>query len=137
MVLVSRMGSKQDTQIVEFIVLLGVVNGFLYSLKFNPVNAFMNEVGASVTELIVTLTPQYSNVLLLLLQLLPAIVLIVSVIVIYRLGGATAITAVAFGFGCGYFALSDLVISILCLIIGLLLGLYSVKSDRLPIKKRR
>jgi hypothetical protein len=129
------MGSKKDTQIIEFIVILGVVNGFLYSLKFNPVNAFMNEVEASVSELIVTLTPNYSNVLLLLLQLLPAIMLIVSVIVIYRLGGATAITGVAFGFGCGYFFLSNLIISILCLIIGLLLGLYSVKSSKLRLKK--
>ena len=129
------MGAKKDTQIVEFIVLLGVVNGFLYSLKFNPVNAFMGEVGASLSQLIVTLTPGFSGVLLLLLQLLPAIVLVVSVIYIYRLGGATAITAVAFGFGCGYFILSDTLIGLLCLIIALLLGLYSVKSQKLRLKK--
>lgn len=137
MVTVSWMGSKKDTQIVEFIVLLGVVNGFLYSLKFNPVNAFMSEVVAGITQLITTLTPSLSGILLLILQLLPAIVLIVSVIYIYRLGKATAITAVAFGFGCGYFLLSDLAISLLLLVIGVLLGLYSVKSSRLPIKKRR
>jgi len=63
-------------------------------------------------------------------------VLIVSVVYIYRLGKATAITAVAFGFGCGYFLLSDVLIALLCLIVALLLGLYSVKSDRLPIKRR-
>ncbi len=137
MVTVSWMGAKKDTQIVEFIVLLGVVNGFLYSLKFNPVNAFMSEVTSSLSALIVALAPGFSGILLLLLQLLPAIVLIVSVIYIFRLGGATAITAVAFGFGCGYFLLSDLLIGLLCLIVGLLIGLYSVKSDRLPIKKRR
>ncbi len=130
------MGAKKDARIVEMIVLLGVVNGFLYSLKFNPVNAFMGEVSAGVAQLIATLAPGFSGLLLLLLQLLPAIVLIVSVIYIYRLGGATAITAVAFGFGCGYFVLSDLLISLLCLIVGLLLGLYSVKSSRLPVKKR-
>lgn len=129
------MGAKKDTQIVEFIVLLGVVNGFLYSLKFNPVNAFMGEVGTGLSQLIVTLTPGFSGVLLLLLQLLPAIVLIVSVIYIYRLGGATAITAVAFGFGCGYFLLSDMLIGLLCLIIAVLLGLYSVKSQKLRLKK--
>jgi hypothetical protein len=130
------MGSKKDTQIVEFIVLLGVVNGFLYSLKFNPVNAFMGEVAVGVSQLIVTLAPGFSGILLLLLQLLPAIVLVVSVVYIYRLGGATAITAVAFGFGCGYFILSDMLIGLLCLIIGLLLGLYSVKSSKLPVKRR-
>jgi hypothetical protein len=129
------MGAKKDARIVESIVLLGVVNGFLYSLKFNPVNAFMSEVTAGLTSLITTLTPGFSGIFLLLLQLLPAIVLIVSVVYIFRLGGATAITAVAFGFGCGYFLLSDLLISLLCLIIGLLLGLYSVKSSRLPVKK--
>ncbi len=129
------MGAKKDTQIVEFIVLLGVLNGFLYSLKFNPVNAFMGEVGASLTQLIVTLTPGFSGVLLLLLQLLPAIVLVVSVVYIYRLGGSTAITGVAFGFGCGYFILSNMLVGLLCLIIALLLGLYSVKSQKLRLKK--
>jgi hypothetical protein len=131
------MGAKKDTRIVECIVLLGVVNGFLYSLKFNPVNAFMSEVTASVSELIVTLAPGLSGILLLILQLLPAIVLIVSVVYVFRLGGATAITAVAFGFGCGYFIMSDMVIGILCLIIGLLLGLYSVKSGKLSLKNYR
>jgi hypothetical protein len=130
------MGSKKDTRIVESIVLLGVVNGFLYSLKFNPVSAFMGEVASGISQLIVTLTPGFSGLLLLLLQLLPAIVLVVSVVYVYRLGGATAITAVAFGFGCGYFILSDTLIGLLCLIIGLLLGLYSVKSRRLPLRKR-
>ena len=136
MLTVSRMGAKKDTQIVEFIVLLGVVNGFLYSLKFNPVNAFFNEVTFSVSALIAALAPGFSGILILLLQLLPAIVLIVSVVYIYRLGKATAITAVAFGFACGYFLLSDVLIALLCLIVALLLGLYSVKSDRLPIKRR-
>jgi hypothetical protein len=131
------MGAKKDTRIVECIVLLGVVNGFLYSLKFNPVNAFMGEVTASATALITTLTPGLSGIFLFILQLLPAIVLIVSVVYVFRLGGATAITAVAFGFGCGYFLLSDTLIALLCLIIGLLLGLYSVKSDKLSLKKYR
>jgi hypothetical protein len=130
------MGANKDTRIVECIVLLGVVNGFLYSLKFNPVNAFMREVTDSISQLIATLAPGLSGILLLILQLLPAIVLIVSVVYVYRLGGPTAITAVAFGFGCGYFLLSDTLIGLLCLIIGLLLGLYSVKSSRLPLKKR-
>ena len=131
------MGAKKDTRIVECIVLLGVVNGFLYSLKFNPVNAFMSEVATSASELITTLTPGLSGILLLILQLLPALVLIISVVYVFRLGGATAITAVAFGFGCGYFLLSDILIALLCLIIGLLLGLYSVKSSRLSLKKYR
>jgi uncharacterized membrane protein len=131
------MGARKDTRIVECIVLLGVVNGFLYSLKFNPVNAFMNEVMAGASALVTALSPGLSGIFLLMLQLLPAIVLIVSVVYVFRLGGATAITAVAFGFGCGYFVLSDALIALLCLIIGLLLGLYSVKSGKLSLKKYR
>jgi hypothetical protein len=131
------MGAKKDTRIVECIVLLGVVNGFLYSLKFNPVNAFMGEVTAGASTLVTALTPGMSGIFLLILQLLPAVVLIVSVVYVYRLGGATAITAVAFGFGCGYFLLSSLTISLICLTIGLLLGLYSVKSGKLSLKKYR
>lgn len=30
------MSGKKDSRIVESIVLLGILNGFLYSLKFNP-----------------------------------------------------------------------------------------------------
>ncbi len=131
------MGAKKDTRIVESIVLLGVVNGFLYSLKFNPMSAFMGEVATGASALVSALTPGFSGMFLLILQLLPAVVLIVSVIYVFRLGGATAITAVAFGFGCGYFILSDTLIGLLCLIIGLLLGLYSVKSDRLNLRKHR
>ncbi len=137
MVTVSWMGAKKDTRIVECIVLLGVANGFLYSLKFNPVNAFMGEVTAGFSQLVAAVAPGMSGIILLALGLLPAIVLIVSVVYVFRLGGATAITAVAFGFGCGYFLLSDTLIAMLCLIIGLLLGLYSVKSDRLNFKKYR
>jgi len=59
MVTVSRMGAKKDTRIVEFIVLLGVVNGFLYSLKFNPVNAFFNEVTSSVSAIIAAIAPGF------------------------------------------------------------------------------
>jgi len=131
------MGAKKDTRIVESIVLLGVVNGFLYSLKFNPVNAFMSEVASGVSSLIRDLSPSsLAGILLLLLQLLPAILLIISVIYVFRLGGATAITAVGFGFGCGYFILSSLIIGLICLAIGLILGLYSVKSQKLPLRKR-
>jgi hypothetical protein len=130
------MGSKKETRIVESIVLLGVVNGFLYSLKFNPVNAFMSEVTTSLSTLITDLAPaSTSSILLLLLQLLPAILLVISIIYVFRLGGTTAITAVAFGFGCGYFILSSLVLGLICLAIGLLLGLYSVKSSKLQLKK--
>jgi len=135
--ILDAMGTKKDTRIVESIVILGVVNGFLYSLKFNPVNAFMGEVTASASAVITALTPGLSGIFLLILQLLPAIVLIVSVVYVFRLGGAIAITAVAFGFGCGYFILSDTLIGLLCLIIGLLLGLYSVKSSKLSLKKYR
>lgn len=129
------MGAKKDTRIVESIVLLGVVNGFLYSLKFNPVSAFLGEVTASVAAVVAALAPDQAGVLLIALQVLPALVLIASVVYVYRLGGAAAITAVAFGFGCGYFALSDPAIGAICLAAGLLLGLYSVKSERLPIKR--
>jgi hypothetical protein len=131
------MGSKKDTRIVESIVLLGVVNGFLYSLKFNPVNAFMGEVASSVASLITDLSPpSLAGILLLLLQLMPAILLVISVIYVFRLGGATAIMAVGFGFGCGYFILSSLIMGLICLAIGLILGLYSVKSQKLPLRKR-
>src|SRR5208337_4852562 len=128
------MGGKKDTRIVESIVLLGVVNGFLYSLKFNPVNVFMSQVATSVASLITDLSPpSLTGILLLLLQLLPAILLVISVIYVFRLGGATAITAVGFGFGCGYFILSSLIVGLVCLVIGLILGLYSVKSQKLPL----
>jgi len=131
------MGGKKDTRIVESIVLLGVVNGFLYSLKFNPVNVFMSQVATSVASLITDLSPpSLTGILLLLLQLLPAILLVISVIYVFRLGGATAITAVGFGFGCGYFILSSLIVGLVCLVIGLILGLYSVKSQKLPLMKR-
>lgn len=131
------MGKKKDTQIVESIVLLGIINGFLYSLKFNPQNAFMSEVSSSLTSIITAVTPpSISHLLLLVLQLLPAIVLILGVLYVFRLGGATAITAVAFGFGCGYFLLSDLLLTLLCLIIAILLGLYSVKSQKLSIRRK-
>lgn len=131
------MGAKKDTRIVESIVLLGVVNGFLYSLKFNPVNAFMSQVATSVASLITDLSPpSLTGILLLLLQLLPAILLVISVIYVFRLGGATAITAVGFGFGCGYFLLSSLIVGLVCLAIGMILGLYSVKSQKLPLRKR-
>jgi hypothetical protein len=132
------MGSSKDTRIVESIVLLGVVNGFLYSLKFNPVNVFMNEVTAGASTLITDLAPEnMSGVLLLLLQLLPAILLVISVIYVFRLGGTTAITAVAFGFGCGYFVLSSTILGLICLAVGLLLGLYSVKSSKLQLRKHK
>ncbi len=131
------MSAKKDTRIVECVVLLGLINGFFYALKFNPVNAFMNEVTAGISSLIAALVPGLSWLFLLILQILPAIILIVSVVYVFRLGGATAITAVAFGFGCGYLLLSDTLIAILFLAIGLLLGLYSVKSDKLNLKKYR
>lgn len=128
------MGAKKDSQIVECIVLLGILNGFLYSLKFNPQNAFMGEIVASVTTILAAVigTGPLYQLILVFIQLLPAIVLVIGVVYIFKLGGAVAITAVAFGFGCGYFLISDLLISLLCLVIGLLLGLYSVKSKKLP-----
>jgi hypothetical protein len=131
------MGAKKDSRIVESIVLLGILNGFLYSLKFNPQKAFMNEIVSSVTTILAALigTGQTYDLILTIIQLLPAIVLIIGVIYIFRLGGATAITAVAFGFGCGYFLISNLLICLICLVIGLLLGLYSVKSKKLPIRR--
>jgi hypothetical protein len=135
--LARAMSGKKDSRIVESIVLLGILNGFLYSLKFNPQQVFMGEIVSSVTTILAALigTGSLYQLVLLIIQLLPAIVLILGVVYIFRLGGATAITAVAFGFGCGYFLMSDLLISLVCLIIGLLLGLYSVKSKRLPIRR--
>jgi drug/metabolite transporter (DMT)-like permease len=131
------MGAKKDSQIVESIVLLGILNGFLYSLKFNPQTAFMNEIVSSITTILAAVigTGQLYGLILTIIQLLPAIVLVIGVIYIFRLGGATAITAVAFGFGCGYFLISNLLISLICLFIGLVLGLYSVKSKKLPLRR--
>ena len=131
------MGAKKDTQIVESIVFLGILNGFLYSLKFNPQKAFMNEIVASITSILAAIvgTGQLYDMFLTILQLLPAIALIIGVIFIFRLGGMTAISAVAFGFGCGYFLVSNLLICLLCLVIALLLGLYSVKSKKLPLRR--
>jgi hypothetical protein len=123
----------KDTRIVEGMVLLGALNGFIFSLRSNPDSKYYESFILVMKSFFsIIMEGPIIDLTIILLILLPMILLIAGIFYVHRFGGFIGIAAVITGFACGYTSLiGDYKIPLVLLAAGIAMGLYGVRTKRI------